>query len=78
MPTSPGVLHFDTKEVIDAAIEKLRLEHLDRMIADIEAGWKHVTLSEEEEEELELAWETMKSYARAWRLKRESYVIIRE
>jgi len=52
--------------------EKLKLEHLDRTIADIEAGWECVILSEEEEQ----AWEMMKSHVRLWRLKRESRAII--
>ena len=56
----------DTKEVIDAKTEKLRLEHLDHVIADIEAGWEYAILSKEEQEQ-EQAWKMMKSYAKAWR-----------
>jgi len=53
--STPVVMLPDTKEVIDVKIEKLRLEHLDHMIANIEADWEHVILSEAEEEELEQA-----------------------
>jgi len=69
---SPSVMqlmqHPGTDEVIAAVIERFRLEHLDHVIADIEAGWECLILSEEEEkEEEECAWEMMKSYARVWR-----------
>ena len=50
-----------------AVTEKLKLEHLNRVIADIEVSWEHAILSEVEEEKEEQAWEMMKSYARAWR-----------
>jgi len=66
----------DTKEVIDTKIEKLRLEHLDHVIANIAAGWERVVLSEAEEEELEQAWEMMKSHARVWRWKRVLHLIV--
>jgi len=66
----------DTKEVIDTKIKKLRLEHLDHVIADIEAGWECVILSEAEEEELEQAWEMLKAHARVWRWKRELRLIV--
>ena len=49
---------------LTAVIEKLKLEHLNHVIADIEASWEHAVLSKVEEE---WAWEMMKSYARAWR-----------
>jgi len=38
LPSPPVVMLPDTKEVIDVKIKKLRLEHLDHVIADIEAG----------------------------------------
>jgi len=41
----------DTDEVIVAVIERFRLEHLDHVMADIEAGWECSILSEEREEE---------------------------
>jgi len=55
----------NTDKVLAAIIEKLKLEHLDHVITDIEASWEHAVLSEVEEKE-EQAWEMMKSYARAW------------
>jgi hypothetical protein len=74
-PLSPWVLipsPFESfpniNEIIAAAIEKLEREHFDRMIAEIEAGWECVVLSDEEEEELEQAWEAMKANAKAGRL----------
>ena len=74
---SPSVVMLpDTKEIIDAKIEKLRLEHLEHVIANIEAGWECVVLSKAEEEELEQAWEMMKAHARVWRWKRELRIII--
>ena len=42
-----------TNEVIAAVIERFRLEHLDHVMADIEAGWECPILSEEEEKEEE-------------------------
>jgi len=57
----------NTDEILAAIIEKLKLEHLNHVIADIEASWKHAVLSKVEEEKEEWAWEIMKSYARAWR-----------
>jgi len=76
LPSPPVVMLSDTKEVIDPKIEKLRLEHLDHVIANIEAGWEHVVLSEAGEEELKQAWEMMKAHARVWRWKRELRLII--
>ena len=65
---SPSVMQLmqrpGTDEVIAAVIERFRLEHLNHVMADIEAGWECPILSEEEEEH---AWEMMKSYARVWR-----------
>jgi len=76
LPSPPAVMLPDTKEIIDVKIKKFRLEHLDHVIANIEAGWEHVILSEAEEEELEQAWEMMKAHARVWRWKRELHLII--
>jgi len=55
---------LNTDEVLAAVTEKLKLEHLDCVIADIEASWEHAILSEVEEDKEERAWEMMKSYAR--------------
>jgi len=41
----PVVMLLDTKKVIDAKTEKLRLEHLDHVIANIEAGWEYAILN---------------------------------
>ena len=67
LPSPPVVMLPDTKEVINTKVEKLRLEHLGYVIANIEAGWERVILSEAEEEELEQAWKMMKAHARVWR-----------
>jgi len=48
---------------------------LDYVIADIEAGWECVVLSEAEKE-LEQAWEIIKAHARVWRWKRELCLIV--
>jgi len=45
----------NTDEVLAAVIEKLKLEHLDHVIADIEASWEHAVLSKVEEEKEERA-----------------------
>jgi len=45
----------NTDEVLAAIIEKLKLEHLDHVIADIEGSWEHAVLSEVEEEKEERA-----------------------
>ena len=65
-----------TNEIIAAVITWLRLEQLNHVIAAIEASWECLILSEEDEEELEQAWKVMKSDARAWRLKKESHMIV--